>query len=126
MASLSLACNSNVKNPPAGTVYYRLAQSDWDDAVSYSGVRTLSFATTGEVKLFPNPAYQAEVTVSHPGTLSTGRITVYDVQGRRVYETDLHPNDTSTRLLTDGWDTGVYLVELRRAGAIERKRLIKM
>lgn len=63
--------------------------------------------TTLPVKLYPNPA-QSSFTIEGP---RDGKVEVFDVLGRKRYETVLY-GETKTVCSTSDWPRGVYLVRL--------------
>lgn len=72
-------------NPFSGKNFYRLLQTDFDGAVTYSKILML-FNTTGnysDLKIFPNPAANS-INISIPGDAATFEIEIFDAIGNMV------------------------------------------
>ncbi|MDX2284126.1 MAG: T9SS type A sorting domain-containing protein [Bacteroidia bacterium] len=106
-------------NPPGGTVYYRIRQTDYDGQHSFSAVVEAAWeAPAFSMYFFPNP-------VADQGTLRVmadqdgpAVIQVMDQQGRTVAraETGLRAGQNDVEFAADTWAPGLYVVELRRSG----------
>ena len=72
-------------SPIRGTTYYRLKQTDFNGAIEYHEVRTVSCEPTTEISIYPNPfengfTVQLSEKATYPIT-----IEVRDQLGRKVY-----------------------------------------
>lgn len=91
-ANVSGAGNSNTPrhyqyfdtDPYSGLSYYRLKQTDFDGAFTYSGIRSLYFGDIKIVTAYPNPAgeYILYEIVSEKAAAIT--VKLYDMLGREV------------------------------------------
>ncbi|MGI4741217.1 MAG: T9SS type A sorting domain-containing protein [Janthinobacterium lividum] len=89
--------------PPAGTLYYRLAQVDTDGRPTYSPV--VALAATGTAGLYPNPARDWLTVPAAPGTL----VRILDLTGRVLHTLALPPSGV---LDVAGLPAGTYLLRL--------------
>lgn len=106
---------------PAGTtqLYYRLRQVDLDGTATYSPVRTVAFAKTGSLALFPNPAH---TTATLTGTEPGNAVQLLDGLGRSVTTATADAAGTATLALPTGLPSGVYVV---RAGSQALRLLVQ-
>lgn len=74
------------ETPSRGINYYRLRIVDKDGSRSYSEIRVVSFGSTGEFTIFPNPAVEF-VNVKIPASMTNSAVTVTisDMSGKRVF-----------------------------------------
>jgi hypothetical protein len=87
------AGNSNVlrdysfidKNPPKGTVYYRIRQTDFDGKTEVFNWKSIYFGETNTFKLYPNPTSNGNVNLSYGDYNGVGKVNIYDLQGKLVY-----------------------------------------
>jgi len=95
------------------------------------------------LKLYPNPASdyisielpEYAVTSDKNGVLVESRyrpikgecdIEVYDINGKRIYSETLEAAGRNHVIITSGWGTGIYLVELEQKGVrIASAKLVK-
>jgi hypothetical protein len=102
--------------------YYRLRIVDVDGKISYSPVAAVRVANTKAPLMYPNPA-NSYVNIA-PGTDLIRQVTIYNILGRTVLRI---PNANSQGLLripTYAFANGLYLVEIRTAGAVYREKLV--
>ena len=74
----------NIANQPNRVVYYRLRQTDFNGAESYSETRTLILVSESEILVFPNPTtgpVQLSFVNVEEGTV---KVSVYNVAGQEV------------------------------------------
>jgi len=114
-------------NPLNGISYYRLKQTDFDGAVSYSEVVAVKLkADDTNFQLYPNPA-QGMVSVYFTSPLNTAcTVKIHDLSGREVLsrqlEEDVHASGTDldvSHLLT-----GIYFVTVQTPTSIATQRLV--
>jgi len=95
------------------------------------------------LKLYPNPASdyvsielpEYAVTSDKNGVLTESRyrpikgecdLEVYDINGKRIYNETLEAAGRNHVIITSGWGTGIYLVELEQKGVrIASAKLVK-
>lgn len=87
--------------------------------VNVNGIGTPELGMNLEPQIFPNPA-QEQIIVDQ--LLSQTLLTIYDVQGRKVYAPTLHHKRAHIDIsnLTEG----VYFIQLQRGGAVFMKKLV--
>lgn len=107
--------------PLAGLNYYRLKQVDFDGSVSYSEIKTISWLSSTDVLLYPNPA-EEHFTVIAPTRIEN--IEVSDVVGHVVL---LQHNLSSQELKIDlnSLPGGIYLVRIRTGSETVVKSFLK-
>ncbi|RYY21313.1 MAG: T9SS type A sorting domain-containing protein, partial [Cytophagaceae bacterium] len=110
-----------------GPVYYRLQQRDLGGQITYSPVRTVSFAQpqlAPSATLYPNPAL--EQTTLDLTTLPAGsyQVTVLDLTGRLVQSHTLAGGQAHLLPVGD-LPTGAYLVLIANGELNFTKRLLK-
>jgi hypothetical protein len=103
-------------------VYYRIAAHMDDGSIEYSPV----------ARIMPDPISKPSLTVDFntnlwrinlPPYWRNGNLTVYDLQGRTVYETELSkkPHIDLTRPVTPG----IYFISIRGEAGFWSERLIR-
>ncbi len=115
------------RNPFFGRSYYRLKQTDFDGAYTYSTLRMIDIAEAmSKMTAFPNPAKDSKFSLDFHHSLETPTtVVVYDVMGRivfrgvvnqgvRIYEIDLSNNVKA----------GEYLVKAESADFRVEERVI--
>lgn len=97
------------RNPRKGISYYRLKQTDFDGAFSFSMVRMVEFRKN-ELKVIPNPT-QNYVRVSMGNSNNIG-LHVYNLMGQDVSERVVisRINDTEYKLDLSALPNGVYYI----------------
>ena len=68
------------KRPSSGTSYYRLKQTDYDGAFSYSDIESVHYKPSKELSLFPNPATH-ELWIRGEG-LTPGQLQIFNALGQ--------------------------------------------
>lgn len=104
--------------------YYRLRQVDTNGTTSYSTVQALSFATTADISVAPNPASgQASLQL---GTMPVGQyqVTALDVTGRAIYQASAQGGQAQA-LPVGQWPAGVYLIRVQGQSAVKTTRFVK-
>ncbi|WP_257883401.1 T9SS type A sorting domain-containing protein [Hymenobacter sp. DG01] len=110
---------------PLGTLrYYRLRQQDLDGTSHYSEVLTVTPALAeARLMAYPNP-FTTELQVQVPAG-SAATLRLLDLTGRSVYAQHVPAAQTSLTLTPPALQPGVYLLEWRSGGQVERTRLLK-
>lgn len=85
-----------------------------------NGVSTLP-AGSGflDVKMYPNPA----VNTVYVHGVKDARINIYDISGRKVYETNAATE--TVRVNVSAYPKGIYLMRIQKGQAVVTKKLIK-
>lgn len=105
-------------NGRGGLEYFGTNINDFSDPTGVSE-NVLNPAT---LQIFPNPTNRfvnLNLNLSVPATLS-----LYDLNGRRLEQRRIEPNERSIRLATDAFPTGVYIIRLDTATGGISKRII--
>ncbi|WP_207433074.1 T9SS type A sorting domain-containing protein [Sabulibacter ruber] len=113
---------------PAGTIYYRLKQVDFDGKSEYSktvAVQTKAVsAPTVTVKAYPNPTTDVVNLDLTSLTASKVTITVFALDGRLVKTQEAEGGSVQTLDLTNV-AAGTYLVKIKTADAETVTRVVK-
>jgi PKD repeat protein len=116
---------STVALSPASTTVYSLTgtsgicKTTEVFTVTVNACAGVSEATADlQMKLYPNPA-QAQVMIE---SLQSGEALIYDMQGKLLQQMVI--KEGLNRVSLSGLLQGIYLVELRSMGALQRQRLI--
>jgi len=109
-------------NPFIGESYYRLKQTDFDGAYSYSDVKQVNFISSDVMRIYPNPA-QNEVFVQFNEEIIFDEITLTDVTGKIILV--LNSKDKSLiKLDISTLSNGIYLVRCKGNGRIISQKLV--
>lgn len=114
-------------------MYYRLRQTDFDGAFSFSNIIVVKNAAipSDHVNVYPNPAVKGqEITLSYSSLHNGGEanITLSSAAGRVVFSKDILIEGTAGTLLFDvpfDISSGLYLLKISGALQINTKILIK-
>ena len=93
--------------PFPGNNFYRLKQLDFDGQFAYSPVQYVTFATAGNIKVYPNPA-RDNVTIS--GLAGNEIIILYNAAGRNVKQ--LKSNGNTQPIALNDLIGGVYYIRV--------------
>lgn len=97
--------------PLNGKNYYRLKQTDFDDAYAYSAIRVLTFSRTAEVKMYPNPV--AEI-LNVTGLQGDETLSIIDALGKVIKEQKVEAE--TTKISLKGLSDGVYHILIQSDG----------
>ncbi len=109
-------------NPYAGVNFYRLKQTDFDGAFSYSEVKQVSFTSTDLVRIFPNPVKE-EVFIYFGESSNFNEIVITDLTGKIV----ILQNSTEKSMISiplSHMASGVYLVTCKGSGNTITQKLV--
>lgn len=90
------------------------------------GVYEETIGSSAKVIVYPNPVSSGEITVQLSAS-SEEKITVQlnTLDGRKVKERTLEPNETLFKLTADDLQTGIYLLYVTINGRVETYKIIK-
>jgi hypothetical protein len=114
-SSVSLDYSAVDPAPYTGVTYYRLAQTDLDGKISYSGVVAVHFDGTASISVFPNPSRGTVWISGLDNSLSTVAVTLYDLSGKPVLEANSTVQGGMVRLDTR-LSNGVYVLRVQYPG----------
>lgn len=115
-SSTMITYSTTDHNPYFGTSYYRLKQTDFDGAYSYSAVKAVvNAATTLDLVVFPNPA-KNYITLA-AGEMELKQLAIYDVLGQNVSSLVriVQPSETTARIDISRLAAGTYFVKTSAA-----------
>lgn len=97
--------------PYKGTSYYRLKQTDFDGAFSYSAIRSVNFKGELDVTIYPNPF--SDYTIINFGAELKGEkhLVLFNSLGQKVYQSE-NLVGTEYKLNKEKLAQGVYLLSL--------------
>ncbi|MGZ3882862.1 MAG: T9SS type A sorting domain-containing protein [Bacteroidia bacterium] len=107
-SSAVLTYNYNDPNPPRGTVYYHLKQTDYNGEEKYSNVISAeNCGLNSNASIYPNPATK-EVFVKAGD--KGGVFEMYNMLGRKVISRDLGSGENKIDI--SGLSTGTYYAQI--------------
>ena len=100
------AGNSNIlrsynyvdNNPPTGTVYYRIRQTDFDGKTEAFDWKSIIIDKKDVLKLYPNPVSNNVLNLKYGDYNGEGLIQIYDLQGKLVYSQSIYFNNGLSKL----------------------------
>lgn len=99
---------------PAGRIYYRLKQVDIDGTFDYSHVVPVVVkGAEGKLAIYPNPVADKRITVSLPGSGTSGTLTLLDQMGNQVLKADLVAGEQEI-ILDESVKEGMYFARIVR------------
>ncbi len=123
--------NYNVfdENPPLGTAFYRLKQTDFDGSVEFSRVIEVTINADGpEIDVYPNP-FDAEINVVVQGLPPKVpvRVSIFDLNGREMLrlQKDLDKLGTQEFTFPNNLSAGAYMVVANYSGQRIFKKVVK-
>ena len=104
--------------PYSGTSYYRLKQTDYDEAFTYSSVVAVDITPDYTVNIFPNPS-KGNITLNY-STNSLEKVTakIIDLSGNEVanYSFDqVQEGMNNYKIATSTLATGMYFIQVNNA-----------
>ncbi len=105
------------KAPVAGINYYRLKQTDFDEAYSYSDIVSVEInkETASRVKVFPNPVVD-RFSITHDSKEEIGQVELFSLLGQRIVRSWTQAQASYT--LPNSLLPGQYILRIQ-AGAKE-------
>lgn len=107
-------------NPMLGNNLYRIKQVDYNGQFEYSKVVSVWFKRHSEYLIIPNPGSDK---VQIKGIDSSVKITVLDVNGKLVYNSDQFTSKSNLDI--SKWNSGYYNLIIQTVGEISTLKLIK-
>jgi hypothetical protein len=105
------------EDPYSGVSYYRLKQTDFNGAYTYSDIQVVHFSKSNEIVIYPNPVKDV-LTIN--GLQFDDVISIYGIDGKIVY------TGNATTVNTESYSHGVYqLVILHNNGTKEVIKFVK-
>jgi hypothetical protein len=102
----NLCYSANDLQPYQGINYYRLKQTDYNGASTYSQVVTVFFSEKNTVLLYPNPAN--ELIYIHSSGSNPLQVEICDAQGKLLVQTSLQQNQAEINV--SGLYPGIYFM----------------
>ncbi len=95
--------------PYDGISYYRLKQTDYDNSITYSGIRAVRFddGNTSGITVYPNPS-NGVITVASKNEINWSLMKIFDVVGKEINAQFEIENTNAVRL--SGLNPGVYFL----------------
>lgn len=110
--------------PQPGRWYYRLRQTDFDGATSFSRLLAIDVPESLLRGLYPNPSTGEEINLWVPAgdVGKSARVWIVDSQGRQVYESPVFTiEERNIRVAFPGrFGTGVYVLSLAVENQLKR------
>jgi hypothetical protein len=105
------------ETPFTGQSYYRLKQTDYNGQESYSSLVPIFFdaSSSNEVLVFPNPGNPSDqINVKIFGFESASQLEVFNVEGQKVFATDLNTDNAIYNYQLPGFSLapGFYMVKV--------------
>ena len=77
----------------------------------------------GSIEIFPNPSEDGWFEINSMEKIDD--VVIYSITGELIYKRKMDQSDLSTRVETNGWIKGVYLVNIRTVGnTVSTKRIV--
>lgn len=116
----------NDNYPPAGVVYYRLKQTDYDGtSKTFNPVAvTVAQREHRSIAVYPNPLRSSTLNVNVPDP-DEGVIEVLSAEGNLVLSRAVHESGNVTLEFNPELQNGVYYVKYRSAASTETVKVIK-
>lgn len=117
----------NDVKPLQGVSYYRLKQTDFDGAYTYSHTVAVSMDVKTGLSMYPNPTSN-QLNIGISNAEDDTYIQIVDLGGREIYRTIITANGGSEQRLTlnvkDLMPAGIYLVNVTVNGTTVKEKLI--
>lgn len=103
---------------------YEFSQVTETFAVVSSTSASDELALAQGLRVFPNPTRET-LTLTWPNTLDPMAVDILSVDGQTAWRQDT-PQGSRAELDTQGWEAGVYLVQVRTEKGLHTTRLVKL
>ena len=103
---------------------YEFSQVTETFAVVSSTSATEDLAQQDALHVFPNPTGE-KLTLTWPQSQAPLAVDIVSVEGQTVWRLDT-PQGSRAELDTQGWEAGVYLVQVRTAAGLRTTRVVKL
>ena len=109
-------------SPAKGLNLYRLMSVDVDNRFSLSATKTVLFAESVQINIWPNPA-AAEVNIQFASSdVSTKKIILLDMNGRQIKK--LNTLSNQLKIDVSGLTKGIYILNINSALGETTEKLI--
>ncbi len=98
--------------PFRGVSYYRLKQTDFDKAYSYSQIRRVELSSEFQLKVYPNPS-SGRFTVSTGFEITPDNIRLINSMGQTI-PIQLQSDQSTTILTPQFIATGIYILQVNK------------
>ena len=119
-SSTILNYNTIDNNPFDGVSYYRLKQTDYDGASSYSKIVPVNLDKFKDFEVYPNPAVDK---MTFRGCPEDGSYVLINSVGE-IITLNLEVADTRAVLDVTVFEAGLYILEVRTPFGIERRKIV--
>lgn len=109
--------------PYEGVSYYRLKQTDFDGAFTYSSVRRVEVISEEILRVYPNPA-RSEFNLVTGFALNSNEISLINLMGQVVPFTLEFTSDLSVSIKPINPSSGVYILRIRKGNYSRSVRVI--
>jgi len=113
------------ENPINGIAYYRLKQTDFNGAVEYHGIITITCEQSKGIRIYPNPFKNSFTVQLSKNTTYPVKVEVLDYLGRKVH-TQIIISARTEILLDEQISEGTYFVKVFNDTTQVFKRIVKM
>lgn len=104
--------------------YFRLKQTDYNGASSFSKVLTVKMSFSASLTAFPNPVNGSLLTVLWEDSNNSFDVLVSDLSGRTV-ATEVNVTNGQVVFDTDNWLSGYYVIQVKGGGITDQVKLVK-
>lgn len=112
------------EHPEEGVNYYRLRQTDFNQAYTFSQMISLNVEAS-TLFVYPNPAHDKIHVNLNKLPINDGIVQVFDAQGKLVWNEQLNESQTNFQLSTESFPQGLYFMQLNAQGAVYKATFIK-
>ncbi|GAA4302370.1 hypothetical protein GCM10023183_14190 [Nibribacter koreensis] len=131
-SSLLLHYTFTDRETPAGTIYYRLNQVDFDNTQEYSkviAVRSAKVESTQRMTIHPNPVMDGAMVVQYAHADGQGgaiTLRLRDIHGKTVHSRELKDSSGEVRLEVNtlGLRKGMYILSLTVGQTTQVQRVV--
>jgi len=117
------------EQPLAGQNYYRLKQTDFDGASSYSKLLVVKNGEAGvgiqSFSVSPNPSEGKQLKINLNGEQGPVTLAIFNQLGQPVYQTSASVTEGSLEVKMDQpLEAGLYVVKVQKGGQTATQRLL--